>query len=66
MQSFSCGTLTDTAWLRKLEEIAQRNGIAVTAQMPMDPAMAAACDAGRIEMFDAPWLDGVADALQKL
>ena len=49
-----------------LEEIAGRNGIAVTAQMPMDPAMAAACDAGRIEMFDAPWLDGVADALQKL
>ena len=49
-----------------LEEIAGRNGIALTAQMPMDPAMAAACDAGRIEMFDAPWLDGVADALQKL
>ena len=49
-----------------LEEIAGRYGITVTAQMPMDPAMAAACDAGRIEMFDAPWLDGVADALQKL
>ena len=49
-----------------LEEIAGRNGIALTAQMPLDPAMAAACDAGRIEMFDAPWLDGVADALQKL
>ena len=49
-----------------LEDIAARNGIGLTAQMPLDPALAAACDAGRIEMFDAPWLDGVADALQKL
>ena len=49
-----------------LEEIAERNGIAVTAQMPLDPELAAACDAGRIEMFEAPWLDELADALQKL
>ena len=49
-----------------LEEIAERNGIAVTARMPLDPALAAACDAGRIEMFEAPWLDELADALQKL
>ena len=49
-----------------LEEIAGRNGIAVTAQIPMDPALAAACDSGKIEMIEAPWLDGVADALQKL
>ena len=49
-----------------LEEIAERNGIGVTAQMPLDPELAAACDAGRIEMFEAPWLDELADALQKL
>jgi len=49
-----------------LAEIAARNDIAVTAQMPMAPALAAACDSGRIEMVEADWLDGVADALQKL
>ena len=49
-----------------LEEIAGRNGIAVTAQIPMDSALSAACDSGKIEMIEAPWLDGVADALQKL
>ena len=49
-----------------LDEIAERNGIALTAQMPMAPALAAACDAGRIEMVEAPWLDKVADALQAL
>ena len=50
-----------------LEEIAGRNGIALTAQMPVAPALAAACDAGKIEMADsADWLEGVADALQAL
>ena len=49
-----------------LGEIAARNGIALTAQMPLDPALAAACDSGRVEMVEAPWLEGVADQLQKL
>ena len=49
-----------------LEGIAARNGIALTAQMPLDPALAAACDSGRVEMVEAPWLEGVADQLQKL
>ena len=49
-----------------LEEIAGRNGIAHTAQLPMDPALAAACDAGRIEMFDGVWLEPIADAIEAL
>ena len=49
-----------------LEEIAGRNGIGVTARMPLDPALAAACDEGRVEMVEAQWLEGVADALQAL
>lgn len=49
-----------------VEEIAARNGIANTAQLPMDPALAAACDKGMIEMFDGLWLEQVADALQAL
>ena len=49
-----------------LPEIAARNGIALTAQMPIDPSLAAACDAGRVEMADAGCLEGIADALQAL
>ena len=49
-----------------VEEIAQRNGIANTAQLPMDPVLAAAVDKGMIEMFDGLWLEQIADALQAL
>ena len=49
-----------------LEEIANRNGIANSAQLPMDPSLAAACDAGQIEMFDGSWLEPIADAIEKL
>jgi Mrp family chromosome partitioning ATPase len=47
-----------------LEEIAARNDIPVTAQMPLDPALAAACDTGRVEMAEAAGLEGLADALE--
>ena len=50
----------------RLGEIALRNGISLTAQMPLDPALAAACDAGRVEMAEAPGLEALAEALQKL
>ena len=49
-----------------LEEIAQRNGIELTAQLPVNPALAAACDAGMIEMFDGDWLNNLADMIAKL
>jgi len=49
-----------------LEEIAERNDIQLTARLPMNPALAAACDAGMIEMFDGDWLDGIADAIAGL
>lgn len=49
-----------------LDEIAARNGVSCTAQLPMNPALAAACDTGMIEMYDGTWLDGVASALQAL
>ena len=49
-----------------LEEIARRNGVGLTAQIPMDPTLAAACDAGRIEMVEVSGLDGIVDALQTL
>ena len=49
-----------------VEEIAARCEIPLTAKLPMDPALAAACDAGKLEMFDGNWLEPVADALARL
>ena len=46
-----------------LDEIAARNDIPLTARMPLDPALSAACDAGRVEMVQGEWLDGLADEL---
>ena len=49
-----------------VDEIAARLGISLTAKLPMDPALAAAVDAGRVEMFDGNWLEPVADAIAVL
>ena len=49
-----------------LEEIAAHNNIPITARMPINPALAAACDAGMIETFDVEWLNGLVDALANL
>ena len=48
-----------------VEEIAARRGIPTVARLPIDPAIAAACDAGKVEMLEAPWLDALAAALEK-
>ena len=50
----------------RLEAVAGESGVSLTAQMPLNPALAAACDAGKVEMMEAPWLEGVADALAEL
>ena len=42
-----------------IDEIAQKHGVDTVAKLPIDPALAAACDAGTIENFTGAWLDGV-------
>ncbi len=49
-----------------LEETAAKHGIKVLAKMPIDPKLAAACDAGMIELFDVDWLEPVGDVLAKM
>ena len=49
-----------------LNEIAARNSIGCVAEMPLDAALTAACDTGRIEMYDGCGLDPIADVLEKL
>lgn len=47
----------------KSAEAAGRHGLPLLAQMPVDPRLAALADAGRIEEFEASWLENVVDAL---
>ena len=46
-----------------IDEIAKKHGVKTVARMPIDPALAAACDTGTIESFNGAWLDGVLEKL---
>ena len=46
-----------------IDEIAKKHGVETVARMPIDPALAAACDAGTIESFNGAWLDSVLEKL---
>ncbi len=65
-QCDECGKKHYVFGKSRVEEVAERNDITLTAQMPINPALAAACDAGMIEMFDGDWLNNLADAIAQL
>ena len=46
-----------------VEQTAQELGLNLLARLPIDPAIAAACDQGRIEDFSPNYLEGVAKAI---
>ena len=48
-----------------IEEIAEKHNLKVLAKLPIDPEIAAACDKGMIEFYDANWLESVAKILDK-
>ncbi len=43
-----------------IDETARETGTEVLAKIPINPKLAAACDAGMIELFEGDWLDGAA------
>ena len=47
------------------DETAAKFNIPTVAKIPVDPKLAAAVDAGLIELFDGDWLDAMADAIEK-
>ena len=49
----------------RLDEIAARHGISNTASIPIDPAVALACDTGSIEGIGRTWLDDFFEKLVK-
>ena len=48
-----------------LEDIAAKNSIPETARIPIYPKLAAAVDAGLIELYEGPWLDKLTASLLK-
>ena len=49
-----------------LEQIAAEYGVRTTARLPIDPAIAKACDGGAIETLDQTYLEGLAPILTAL
>ncbi len=49
-----------------IEEIAKTYGVDTVAQIPINNKLAAAVDAGAIELFEGDWLDTVAEKIEKL
>ena len=48
-----------------IEEVAERYGLPVLGQLPIDPKLASACDKGLLELFEGEWLDYAADVVEK-
>ncbi|MBR0402608.1 MAG: Mrp/NBP35 family ATP-binding protein [Lachnospiraceae bacterium] len=60
-----CGKRHEIFGKSHLAELAEKFSIELTAQIPIDPAMAEACDEGRLEAFENSYLSGMAEELAK-
>ena len=48
-----------------IDEVAGQNGIDLIAKLPIDPAIAKACDEGRIEEIEGPWLSAIVHKIEQ-
>ena len=61
-----CGKKIPVFGESHVDEIASRYHLPVLAKLPIDPALAKACDQGVIELYEGDWMDQAADQLEKL
>ena len=61
-----CGKQIKVFGESNIEEVAKANGTELLGRIPIDPKLAAACDAGTIELFEGNWLDELANKIEKL
>ncbi len=61
-----CGKRHEIFGKSHVEEIAAKFGIGTVAKLPMDPSVAASCDAGKVYEVKGQWLDAMADTVEKL
>ncbi len=61
-----CGEVIHVYGESHIDEVAEKYELKVLGKIPMDPALASACDKGAIEDFEGGWLDDAADVIEKL
>ena len=61
-----CGAMHSIFGESRLNEVAKELNVPILARLPMDPALAAAVDAGKIEYIEKNYLDDVADTIEQL
>ena len=61
-----CGKKHEIFGKSHIDQVATENHVPVLARLPMDPNLAAACDAGNIEELDADYLSDTAKMLADL
>ena len=64
MQCPDCGKEIKVFGESHIDEVAAKYALSVLGKLPIDPALASACDRGIIELFDGEWLEGAADAVE--
>ena len=68
MSYFECPTCHDKHYIfgkSHITGLANQFKIESTAQIPIDPSLAALCDQGKIESFNGNWLDGMIHTITK-
>jgi len=60
-----CGKKLEIYGPSRLDEASKLAGTDVTARLPIQPKLAAACDKGMIELFEGDWLDNMMKELLK-
>ncbi len=61
-----CGKRIDVFGESHTAEVAEKNGLEMLGQIPLDPKLTKLCDKGIIELFENDYLDKAADELEKL
>ena len=61
-----CGKHINVFGNSHVDEVAAKHGLPVLAKCPIDPELARLSDAGLIETYGGQYLEGAADACEKL
>ena len=66
VQCPDCGKKIEVFGESHIDEIAANYNLPVLAKLPIDPALAKVVDQGVVELFEGDWMDGAADAVEKI
>ena len=61
-----CGKKHEIYGKSRVSDLAKQYDIPYIARVPIDPDLASCCDNGEMEYFEGNWMDGLADAIEKL